>query len=214
MSSTGPPGSSGGVESQLGSSADRPIELDLDIDMDIFGDGGGSNSGLNSNAPVPEMFAQHSNSGLNSQQASEPANAVKLKEENDAIDLEILKHLHNHTSNSGDIFAPLGETTSQNPQPHGSAGPPQFHPHESQKQPSPSSILASFGAGSSNSIEPVSTSSGGEAPFDLGNLDLSNFSQLESGFFDEHTASSEMDMIGMDDIFNMEAEATGKEKAS
>ncbi len=178
----------GSLDPGLGSSADKPIELDLDMDMDVgyFGHSTQGPGGADAN-----MFGPDAGSQL-----------VKPKEEQ--IDMDILSALQSvQASGDGeDIFASLGGASA------GASGDaPPTAPSVSDMQkgpaiaPSPGTILAGLTVGTSqpgDAAGAVAQADPGHGPsFDF------DISTLGDNFFSEPTTSGDMDMMGMDDIFNM-----------
>ncbi|KAJ7806117.1 hypothetical protein B0H14DRAFT_3091417 [Mycena olivaceomarginata] len=162
----------------IGSSADKPIELDLDameIDMaamsDLFGD-----ADANSN-----------NSGANSNAGEGLFTPGGVKEEND--EESFLSALSGAAGGGDDMFASLRGNAGPSNQSvaSGSASAQQM------SAPSPGSLLASF-----------SHQMGGTAQaYDLDALDLTN---LGAGFFGDDTQNAETDMnmvFDMEELLNM-----------
>ncbi|KAL7285845.1 hypothetical protein PYCCODRAFT_1384826 [Trametes coccinea BRFM310] len=185
MGGTSGVGTQQSMDPTLGSSADRPIELELDIDVSYLGDG--SATGPNNN---------HQNLPSSADQQ------IKPKEE-DNMDIDLLQALQtgDHSAAGDDLFASLGVTSDNT---HGSAaasaGP------SSQTQPadafSPGSFLASFGTAPTQAGD-AATSDTATASGQDGQIE----GFLNSGFFDDHTQTTttgdaEVDMM---DIFNMAA---------
>ncbi|KAI0761682.1 hypothetical protein BD413DRAFT_700419 [Trametes elegans] len=178
----------------LGSSADKPIELDLDIDMEFFGEGAGAGP---SNAG-PNMFGTQ---GAQSQQG------VKPKEE--VMDIDILKALQEGepSATGEDIFASLGGASSSGTNAPGPSAPGTSHSQKAPSgAPSPGAFLASLGAGTSQAADNAAAGSSMGTGQD-GQINLQNFdiSALNSNFFSENSGGAEMDMMGIDDLFNMTA---------
>lgn len=153
----------GSVDPSIGSSADKPIELDLDMDMDMF------------KASANAAMGEHSNPFFDGSAASVATNNQvsngKTKQEE-----TFFNHMGAPSGHSGDLFGPFGSSLQASPL--GShAGPQHLHPpllDAAHTAPSPGSILASFS-------DPQH-----------GNVDMSSidFSSLGSGFFDEHGGGS------------------------
>lgn len=155
----------------IGSSADKPIELDLDaMDLDmteLFGDPGVTSS---SGEAGPALFTP---------QMERP---VKV-EEND-FESQILGAFSGVRQSSSDpdsLFGPSrGDSES------GSMALPVPGPSQSVNAPSPNSMLANF---QSDSIIAQDSASGpfnlvkpsGDAPFDLSGIDLNNLSFMPTG---------------------------------
>ncbi|KAI0666235.1 hypothetical protein C8Q78DRAFT_1083176 [Trametes maxima] len=197
----GPSGSGGhsdnmgrSMDPSLGSSADKPIELDLDIDMEFFGDG--------------TEASGSANHGMFGAAAGQAQQQVKPKVE-DNMDMDLLKALQSvgPSGSNEDIFASLGGSTSS-----GGGAPTVTTSIEGTSDPqksaaaapSPGALLASLGAATSQPGDASGSASTAPAGQD-GHFDLQNFdiSALNSSFFNDQTAGSGMDMIGIDDIFNM-----------
>lgn len=174
-------------DSNIGSSADKPIELDLDsmdIDMamtDLFGDS--DNNSTEATNTVDGLFSPVVGDTV---MANDFPGKPEKTEEN---------FLHALNQPNNDIFATLGHPDHSEPsKPSLSAA----HP-----APSPESLLASLSS-SSQLVAHASTSNdaSGEPQFDLNSLDLST---LGSGFF---TNASEHDMnfpMDMSDFLNLGA---------
>lgn len=183
-------GSNGeGLDPSLGSSADKPIELDLDMEMQFFGDTSGGEAG----AGHQNMFDTHT-------MVAGPSNGehMKLKVE-DGMDIDLLNALQSvGPSPSGeDIFASIGNGASPSGNTPAASGP---GGSDSQKAPvaapSPGAFLASLGAATS---QPDASGSGSAGPSGQAGFDF----DLNAGFFTEHPTGSEVDMMNMEDIFNM-----------
>ncbi|KAI0719108.1 hypothetical protein C8T65DRAFT_693414 [Cerioporus squamosus] len=178
----------GSLDPALGSSADKPIELDLDMDMDVgyFGTPAQAPGGADTNLFGPDAGSQ----------------MVKPKEEQ--IDMDILSALQSvEASGDGeDIFASLRGASA-------GGDAPTSAPSGSDLQkgpataPSPGTILAGFTAGTSQPGDSASAAAPAEpgqgASFDF------DISTLGDNFFAQPATSGAMDMMGMDDIFNMGA---------
>lgn len=189
------------VDGNVGSTADKPIELDLDsMDMDmamtdLFGDAPDSSSGDVTSAD-----------GLFSPVAGDTNMIIDstVKQEDDTADRNFLDALHS-SNNEDDIFATLTAADSTQHLPE------KTNP-SLQSVPSPGALLASFSSSSqlqdvnssSNSIHP----SGGEAQFDLNSLDLSN---LSPGFFGNGSESTMGFSMDMEDFLNMGGGSEEKE---
>ncbi|KAH9046441.1 hypothetical protein EDB84DRAFT_1466515 [Lactarius hengduanensis] len=72
--------------------------------------------------------------------------------------------------------------------------------------PSPGSLLASFNASAPHAA-PVLDTSGGEPPFDMGIGEMVDFSQFQ---FDPMTSTSDMGMLDMNALLNIEAETAAQ----
>jgi hypothetical protein len=182
------------LDPSIGSSADKPIELDLDVidlDMtDLFGDT------VNQAANVEDLFTP---SG--SVPASDIAVGVKAENQDRALGMDMLQAF----SGDDDLLASLNAHSNINAQ-SGEQGHPtaQFLSAQSDSNnpispsamvtnSSPGSILASLTADSHlNASNPLAALPSADAPFDLTTLD---FSQLGDGFF---TGAQNTDMHMMD----------------
>ncbi|KDQ54914.1 hypothetical protein JAAARDRAFT_209110 [Jaapia argillacea MUCL 33604] len=184
------------VDSGVGSSADKPIELDLDMDMtDIFGDA--TESGANDTSTVGDLF----HPGGSATSDLRGANG-------EGLDMEILDALG---AGHEDIFASLGASQSdvqpsaqENLRSDGSdaSGGPDNQP--STIAPSPASILASFASAPNPATDSANPPTSSETPFDMGSLDLSNLSNLSPSFFgNEHGA--DMNLTDMEALFSMDS---------
>ncbi|KAG2129782.1 hypothetical protein DEU56DRAFT_816666 [Suillus clintonianus] len=172
------------IDASLGSSADKPIELDLDsIDMemstmtDLFGDGTETGSGENSG--VEGIFSPVApDSG-----ASNPAK----ESQEGGLDMEMLGALSavDNNNHGNDMFGPSDASGLQSGQ-HSSLGVQSSPP--SNVAPSPSAILASFAGSQSDGTHQLPA---GDGNFDLSTLDLSNF---DSTFFHRSPDMNLMDM--------------------
>lgn len=193
----------------IGSSADKPIELDLDameIDMaamsDLFGDAdaNSNNSGANSNAgeglftpviPGPDLAHRLGGDGKGG-----------VKEEND--EESFLSALSGAAGGGDDMFASLRGNAGPSNQSvaSGSASAQQM------SAPSPGSLLASFShqMGGASDDASHNHNPGGDASaqaYDLDALDLTN---LGAGFFGDDTQNAETDMnmvFDMEELLNM-----------
>ncbi|TFY80145.1 hypothetical protein EWM64_g3870 [Hericium alpestre] len=186
----------------LGSSADKPIELDLDsmdIDMsnvqDLFSDAGTGNMNI---------FDQ----GL----SAETKGAKKEDDEN--LHAEILSALSKpdavgHTDAGADIFASLGTNslqagTSNSQFPSSDIANSNNQPSTS-SGPSASALLASFSASNaaaSSSNEPQAVD-GPEPAFDMNAIDFSSFSSLDAGLSFDPAAGADMNFMDMAAFMNM-----------
>ena len=169
-----------GIDPALGSSADRPIELDLDgMDIDV------SNMG--------HLFASPS-TGTNT-------SAVKTKE--GGMGIEIDSSPAAPSNSGGDLLSSFEQHPELN---HG-----QF---ASSSQGSSSQTSRALDAPSHDALI-VSLDSGGSSAtqlnhsFDIGSLDLSNFSAMDSGFGFDSAPGNDMSMLDMEALLNMGGEASG-----
>ncbi|KIJ21406.1 hypothetical protein PAXINDRAFT_64982, partial [Paxillus involutus ATCC 200175] len=102
-----------GIDPALGSSADKPIELDLDgidIEMsnmtDLFGDATESSSGDGQTA-VDSLFSPDTGAPLSASEASHPEKGVKTE---DHIDMKILDALNAEGGDQGgNLFGPVAQ---------------------------------------------------------------------------------------------------------
>ncbi|KAI0932747.1 hypothetical protein AcW1_000226 [Taiwanofungus camphoratus] len=193
------------MDPSLGSSADKPIELDLeDIDMEFFANATEAGTDVGTDV-TGGHFNSLPNNGMSNGQNPGSVNAMPKVEED--LFLNALNAVDN-PGVDGDIFASLGDNSSHDRLSSSDSGS-QRNPHFSSNlrkhspgaAPSPASILASLGP-SSNLAGP-SLNSSGEAPFDLHNIDLSNLSHPNPGFFGDHPAEPEISIAEMESFFNM-----------
>ncbi|KAH9947958.1 hypothetical protein B0H21DRAFT_890900 [Amylocystis lapponica] len=204
-------GQSGGdmvLDDALGSSADKPIELDLDAD--IFENAASAH--VDANPQTGRTYQHHTLSGQNSRPD------VKPKVETDGLGISIL-HAFNNVEGD-DPFA-LGDQSMPTAQlNNGGASqiqPPSL-PSQSRQVPAsvtfPPSMMAGLG-GSSRTVDPSESSlQPGEEPFvDMQGIDLSSLSQSGFSFFDEHTTGPDINMMEMD-LFNMDAESNVQARPS
>ncbi|KAH7916488.1 hypothetical protein BJ138DRAFT_995906 [Hygrophoropsis aurantiaca] len=179
----------------LGSSADKPIELDLDgIDMeisnmntDLFGDPSETGSNDPQNV-VDSLFSPPEN-----ESGGDP-NRVKQE----PVDMDILGALTMEGSDGvgNSIFASLNDES------HGAESAGHMHTDASESNstsmaniaPSPGTLLASFAA--SSQLDPGASSISG---FDFSNLDLSNLSGLNF----EGQSGADMSLMDMEELLNM-----------
>ncbi|KAI0762563.1 hypothetical protein C8Q74DRAFT_1337137 [Fomes fomentarius] len=169
----------GAIDRSLGSSADKPIELDLDIDMDnFFGDaptGGASNANVS-------MFGP------------DGGQLVKPKEEQ--IDVDNILGSFGPSNSENDIFG-LGDSSAGGGALSGATAPSVADLQKSAvaAAPSPGTILAGLAAGHA----PAAAGVAGQGPsFDF------DMSTLPDNFFSEPAAGAGMNvMMGMDDLFNI-----------
>ncbi|KAG6886866.1 hypothetical protein C0992_001944 [Termitomyces sp. T32_za158] len=166
----------------VGSTADRPIELDIeciDIDIamtDLFGDSADS-GGNNANA-MDGLFSPIVTESNRSHGSDKPIKTEEAFLQNTG-----------QTHNEDDIFSALdvqGETSG--PQPSKDA------PSVPRSAPSPASLLASFTSPSQLSGIDQISSSVTEAPFDMSSLDLANLDQTFFGGATEADMNFHMDM--------------------
>ena len=174
-----------GIDPSLGSSADRPIELDLDgMDIDV------SNMG--------HLFASPS-TGTN-------ASTGKIKEGD--MGIEIDPGPVASSNGGGDLLSSFGQHPELN---HG-----QF---ASSSQGSSSQTSGALGVPSHDALM-VSLDSGGSSAtqlnhsFDIGSLDLSNFSPMDPGFGFDSAPGNDMSMLDMEALLNMGGEASGNTQNS
>ena len=163
------------IDPAVGSSADKPIELDLDameIDMsDLFGDSTGHDESINSKTAIEGLFSTHK---VHSAGNAIQSDGKSQKEEGSFI-----------TTFTGDA----GNTmfTRATPKP----------PSSGQHAPSPNTVLASLqSSGDNGPPSNLSTSMGSGETFDINSLDLSH---LSPGFF-SNTADVN---FTMDDFLSM-----------
>ncbi|KAA1468409.1 hypothetical protein DENSPDRAFT_463959 [Dentipellis sp. KUC8613] len=184
----------------LGSSADRPIELDMDIDMTSVGDLFGDSEQMNS--ADQDLFGPST---------SEVVNVKEEKDDNEKLGMDILSAFSasNPDAVHNDLFGSLDTNQAQ-----GSADNDLFSPApaaaSSGDQPalsaaSPGTILAGFAA--SNAAASSSTdnpSAGGADPqFDMSTLDFSNYTSLDPGFSLEGSSGADQNIFDMETLFNM-----------
>ena len=135
-----------GLDATLGSSADRPIELDLEgVDIDM------TSVDVTVGVDVKTLFGDDPNSGI-----------------------------------STALFDDTTRVTG------GNGGNP----------PSPGSLLATFNSAPQGAA-PAPDTGGGEASFDMGINEMVDFSQFQ---FDPMTSTSDMGMLDMNALLNIEAE--------
>ncbi|KAI9460176.1 hypothetical protein BJY52DRAFT_1118227, partial [Lactarius psammicola] len=141
------------LDATLGSSADRPIELDLEgMDIDM------TNVDVTVDVDVKTLFGDEPTSGIS-------------------------------TTN---LFDDTTEAAG------GSGG---------NAPPSPGSLLATFNASAPHGTAPAPDTNGGEPPFDMGIDEMVDFSQFQ---FDPMTSTSDMGMLDMGALLNMEAETAAQ----
>jgi len=152
----------GGIDPSLGSSADKPIELDIDnIDMEmsdmtnLFGDNSETTSG-DGQTTVDSLFSPATADSGAPMSANEAPQAQKGGTADDHIDMEILGALHaEHGGQGGDLFGSVASGSGVGNQ----------QPHSVSRVAPPVSLSSGFTqAGMQSSV-------GG---FDLSTLDLSN----------------------------------------
>ena len=161
------------MESSLGNSADKPIELDLDMDIDmsgmsdLFGDATDGTAGLFSPAQGTTDLPL---SGANR------SNDKDTKQDN--LGMDILDALSAVGGSSGhdDLFGAFPQSSTRiQTQSNTLAVPPDPSSSGLNDAHSPGSILASFAAGEHD--DPTALHTDGEASFDLNainSIDLSN----------------------------------------
>lgn len=160
------------IDSSLGNSADKPIELDLDIDMDVqfFPEDTGAGHGANANMFGPAGMGQQ-------------GPMVKPKQEED-LDLDLLGSFQSVQSSGGDdLFASLGNTAPGGVPASSSAGSTDAQ-RAPLGAPSPGTILAG--------LTGTSQAGHGQGSFDF---DV----QFDPNFLNEHSNGGDIDMS---DIFN------------
>ncbi|KAM5534347.1 hypothetical protein V8D89_011940 [Ganoderma adspersum] len=173
------------LDAGIGSSADKPIELDLDMDMDVqfFPD----DAGPAGHTATAGMFQQGS--------------LIKPKQE-EQLDLDLLGSFQSSVQAQGgggdDLFASLGNSTSGGVS-ASSSGTSTDAQRAPIGAPSPGTILMAGLTG---------TSQAGHAPeHGQGSFDFDM--QFDSNFLNEHGNGGDIDMSGMDDIFNMGVHPSG-----
>ncbi|KAI1786297.1 hypothetical protein LXA43DRAFT_927779, partial [Ganoderma leucocontextum] len=176
------------IDPAIGSSADKPIELDLDMDMDVqfFPDEAGAGHGANAN-----MFGPAA--GLGQQ-----GPMIKPKQE-EQLDLDLLGSFQSVQPSGGghDIFASLGNSAPGGVPASSSAASINAQ-RASIGAPSPGTMLAGL----------TGTSQAGHAPeHGQGSFDFGM--PFDSNFLNEHGSGGDIDMSGMDDIFNMGVHSSG-----
>ncbi|PIL30874.1 hypothetical protein GSI_07043 [Ganoderma sinense ZZ0214-1] len=166
------------IDSSIGSSADKPIELDLDMDMDVqfFPDDAAAGHAANTGMFVPAAMGQQ-------------GPMVKPKQE-EQLDLDLLGSFQGVQGQGGgdDLFASLG-----NAAPGGVPASSSGTSTDAQR-----ALLAGLAGtpqagNASGSIEHGQGSFDFDMPFD----------------FNAHGSGGDMDMSGMDDIFNMGVPPSG-----
>lgn len=170
----------GAIDRSLGSSADKPIELDLDIDMDMqfFGD---APTGGTSNANAT-MFG--------------PDGGQHVKPKEEQIDVDNILSSFGPSNSETDIFG-LSDSSAGGGALSGATAPSvaDLQKSAAAAAPSPGTILAGLAAGHA----PAAAGVAGQGPsFDF------DMSTLPDNFFSEPAAGGGMNMMmGMDDLFNM-----------
>lgn len=184
------------MDANVGSTADKPIELDLEaMDIDItnmFGDS-------------VEPNAVDTNAGLFSpvMAESDAASTIKSEDKTERSFLDALGQPHNEEE---DIFTSLGAQGGSN-QPQQS----QVSSSIPQSAPSPATLLASFST-SSSQLHAESSSShdpGSDAQFDLNTLDLSS---LSTGFFGDPPDADMNFPMDINAFLNLGSVSDGKEE--
>ncbi|KIJ68819.1 hypothetical protein HYDPIDRAFT_25071 [Hydnomerulius pinastri MD-312] len=186
-----PPSMMTGVDSSLGNSADKPIELDLDsIDMemsnmtDLFGDAAESTSG-DGQTTVDNLFSPGTTETGATLSAGDASQRGKGSQADDNIDMEILDALNvEGGDHSAHLFGSMASGSNNGGQ-QGSSG--------SGIAPSPGSLMASFASDPSGEHMPT-----GYSGFDLSTLDLST---LDPAFFGGQGA--DMSLVDMEALLNM-----------
>ncbi|CDO70930.1 hypothetical protein BN946_scf184829.g38 [Trametes cinnabarina] len=179
------PGTQQSMDPTLGSSADRPIELELDIDVSYLDNAGAAGpSGSNQNLSGAEGVL---NMG-NDQQ-------VKPKEE-DNMDIDLLQAFQNVAPSAAgdDILASFGMASSGNNAPPASGGS-----NVQSESAAALSFLDSFGTASSSTGEAPGPNQAGTSGQD-GQFE----NMLNSGFFGENPTATSDTEVNMMDIFNMD----------
>ncbi|GBE78527.1 hypothetical protein SCP_0114160 [Sparassis crispa] len=205
-----PVGQQSETDPALGSSADKPIELDLDMDMDLFtgpADVGTGESGSN-------LLYQPGAPGTVAGRAQAQSDDMK-KEDEIGMDLLDAFTSAGASGDGGDLFASLdgpSETTNTSGMEQLASTPRTVGAIAT---PSPGSILASFGTSGHADISSSMSSlpNGHETSFDLNNIDLLS-SHLDPGFFDEHGTGPDMSMMEMAHLFSMDTIETEKTASS
>ncbi|KAH7930584.1 hypothetical protein BV22DRAFT_59242 [Leucogyrophana mollusca] len=198
-----------GMDIGLGSSADKPIELDLDsLDMemsnmnsDLFGDPPETSSS-DAQAAVDSLFSPVTAESGSSLSAAPLEGSKSVKQEH--VDLDILSALstmEGSNQNNDNLFASLDAASHGNAQPGAQTQPDGSGGSSSSSgahaAPSPGTLLASFV--SSSQLESGASNDSG---FDLSNLDLSTLPSLGAGFF-EGQQETDMDLMDMEELLNM-----------
>ena len=170
------------LDSGIGSSADKPIELDLDMDMDVqfFPDDTTTAAGHAANAG---MFQQ--------------GPLIKPKQE-ERLDLDLLGSFQAQGGGGDDLFASLG-TSASGGVPASSSGTSTDAQRAPIGAPSPGTMLM---AGLTGASQAGHAPEHGQGSFDF---DM----PFDSNFLNEPGSGGDIDMSGMDDIFNMGVHPSG-----
>lgn len=164
------------IEGGVGSSADKPIELDLDIDMSdmqemtsIFGEDGTTD--------VDALFSPQNADG-------------SIKKEEEGIGMEILDAFTSSTEAGNNIFASI-EAQGQDSI--------NLEPGATAAVPSPGSLLANFSEAVNSHDDAGAVIPGAHMPFDIDSLDLEN---IGSNFLE----ASGSDMTLMAEFFKADGD--------
>lgn len=171
-----PPSMMPGINTSLGSSADKPIELDLDgidMEMSLFRDGPGSTSG-DGQASMDELFTPPAADAAISLSTGDGPHSKDAKQD-EGIGMGILDALTAEGSHEANIFAAM-QASSISSAAQMNNGRHQG-PQSSNVAASPRSLLASFT--NHSQLDSVT-------PFDLSTLDFSNLGP--SSMFEEQSA--------------------------
>lgn len=182
-----PPTMMTGVDTSLGNTADKPIELDLDAidmemsDMNLFGDAPDSTS-RDERVTVDSLFSPETVGSGAPLSANE---ARKGESTNDDIDMDILGALHaEHGGQGENLFGAVASGSSNG----------NNRPHSGSSIVSPSLVHAFIQSG-------MQGSAGG---YDLSTPDLSNLSNLDPAW-------QNMSLTDIEAFFNMSSTGSNQE---
>ena len=182
------------LDPTVGTSADKPIELDLDMDglFSAAADSGGSES-------HQQLFGQPSTHPLGGEVSNITPN-VKPKQEEDFFSDAL--NTGTASGNMGDILTSLSgvvPTGSGQPTNMGDVTHSSLSTSGPMKAPSPGTILAGFDA-VQHPPQGISGQSN-DAHFDINSMDLGGFG---AGMFDANPQDAGMSVSEMEDMFNLD----------
>lgn len=186
------------MDPSLGSSADKPIELDFDMEMDMFADSRGPSANLSE--PMQGLFDPQAGAAN-----PNPAELGGTKVEGDDINMDMFNSLSSvGESGAGeDIFKSLDAGMSASTQTQSNGGGPSqtmssnpgLHHPSGLPAPSPGSLMAGLEVSSAQATEQNANNAGS---FDF-NIDFS----FDSAFLGAQSGEPDMNLMDMQSYFDM-----------
>ncbi|KZT06208.1 uncharacterized protein LAESUDRAFT_184145 [Laetiporus sulphureus 93-53] len=198
-----------GMDSSLGNSADKPIELDLDMDVDLFHEGANNSA----NTQGEHLFHEASAPAMDDIHGQSLSLDVKPKIEDD-IFMNALQAVDS-TGGSDDIFATLEGPSLPDASIDDHGAPGSHHAvseNAANGASSSASILASLNTSSSHSVNQPAQDHDGR--FDLQGIDLSNFPTLSADLFRDDSAEHGLNESDMANLFSIGTETGDAEKGT